>query len=368
MEKISYRIFIESINKDSAYIKYKDAIVSSSKFIKDINDELITIEEGYYIYCFYHGEIKDLEYLAIQNNKNIKGKIDIEHDYFSGDFLLNDLSRDMANNSINSLDGYNIFNMSDVIKCEKFFINSIISKGEEMICKRHRVLLTNKDNKVDVVPIREFKVFNKDFYLEKVYKIHYVSKFKKKNYVSIISGVTGRVYELSYIINEEYKEFLKKYKNPIVYIPNFLKEDYYEKCYKIYLKTKEELRFLSEKELYKKIKDNIENNNHPNHEEYLLEGIFYFKKRGYLKYYNVIETNRLRITLLDLYLGLNYQNLCGYKLAEYYKLGIILGDNKDRIKMLETSCRLGNVAAKKLLYEHYLEPKYYDEYYLKRYS
>ena len=50
--------------------------------------------------------------MALQNNNSIKGKIDIEHDYFSGDFLLNDLSRDIANNSINSLDGYNIFNIS----------------------------------------------------------------------------------------------------------------------------------------------------------------------------------------------------------------------------------------------------------------
>ena len=369
LEKINYRLLVETVDKDKAFNIYKNAIISSDKFINEIDETLITIEEGYYIYCFYYGKIIDLEYLAIQNKNNIKGKVDVEYNYYSGDFLLNGLSKKMENNSVDSIDMYRIFNIDDVIKFEKVFIEGLINKAEELISKRHRVVLTDKLNKIDVVPIREFTVFSKEFYIEKVYKIHYVSKYKKKNYVSLISGITGEIYNLEYITSQGFNDFYKKYKSPLVYIPYFLLDDYYDRCFSVYLKTKEELRYISEKELLKKIKDNVENNEHPNYDEYLLEGIFYFKKRGYLKYYKIRKSNNLRITLLDLFLTLYYQKLSGLKLADYYKLGVIYDkSNKQWLKLLDIAYKLGNVEAKKLLYEHYLEPKYYDQYYLKRYS
>ena len=72
---------------------------------------------------------------------------------------------------------------------------------------------------------------------------------------------------------------------------------------------------------------------------------------------------------MDLFLTLYYQKLSGLKLADYYKLGVIYDkSNKQWLKLLDIAYKLGNVEAKKLLYEHYLEPKYYDQYYLKRYS
>ena len=73
--------------------------------------------------------------------------------------------------------------------------------------------------------------------------------------------------------------------------------------------------------------------------------------------------------MFDLYLTCNYQNRSGYRLAEFTDIGL-LEDNslKNKIRLLDISYKLGNIEAKKQLFEHYLKPKYYSEYYIKRYS
>ena len=361
-----YRVLNEEINSEKGLQLYKNKIKESPKFIDSINQDLISVEEGYYLYCFMFGMVKDLDYYVLLDNKNISGKINVELDYPSGTFLLNGLKRDDYV-EVDSLDNLYIFNKNDVEFCEKKFIDKINDRCIESICERHRVILTDKNNKIDVVPIREFNEYNREFYLEKVYKIHYVTN--KKNYVSIISSVTGRFYCLDFINSDTYEEFYKKYKNPIVYIPTFLKDIYYDKAFKIYLKTIDELRYIKEKDLLRKIKDNHLNVNHPNYYFYLLQGIFYFKKKEYLKYYKVNTNNDYMYVLFDLYLTCNYQCNSGFMLYEYSSIGLIEDNSlKNIIRLLEISYKLGNVNAKKILFDHYHKPKYYSHYYIKRYS
>lgn len=356
----------DSFNSEKILDMYNKKIKESPKFISEIDPELISIEEGYYLYCFMYGKVKDLDYYVLMDKKNNSGKIDVELDYPSSMFLFNGLKREDYKD-IESLDGIYIFNKDDISVCENEFIEKINDRCIESICERHRVILTDKSNKIDVVPIREFDVFDKEFYLEKIYKIHYVTN--KKNYISIVSGVSGKFYSLEFIYSQMYEDFYKRYKNPIVYIPKLLKDVYYDKSFDIYLKTIDELRYIKEKDLYKKIKDNYLNVNHPNYYFYLLQGIFYFKKKQYLKYYKVNTNNDYQFLLFDLYLTCNYQSNSGYLLYEYSGIGL-LEDNSLRniIRLLEVSYKLGNVNAKKILFEHYHKPKYYSEYYIKRYS
>lgn len=361
-----YRLLNERINKDEIIKIYKDKIVKSSKFINEINDELISVEEGFYLYCFMYGKVRDLEYYVLVDKKNIDGKIDVEIDYPSGMFLFNGLKRNNYQ-EVSGLDDLFIFNKEDIDKLDNEFINAFNERCIDSICQRHKVILTDKKNKIDITPIREFEILDKEFYLEKVYKIHYVTN--KKNYVSVISGVSGKFYYLDFIYSDIYNDFLKKYKYPIVYIPDMLKDIYYDKSFDVYVKTLDELRYIKERELFNKIKENYLNVNHPNYYFYLLQGIFYFKKKSFLKYYQINKNDDIRYVLFDLYLTCYYQADSGYKLYEYSGVGL-LEDNslKNIIRLLEISFKLGNVYAKKILFDHYHKPKYYNEYYIKRYS
>ena len=368
MKKEHYFLLETDLNREVVSL-FKEEVLKDDRFIREINENLITIEEGYFIYGFFTAKIVNQEYLIIRNEQTQSAAIDAEYTLPSKDFLLRGLKRDQAKKELDSVRELKIFNLKDISKQEKNFLKGIQLKAGEMICERHNLFLKQKGNRLDVAPIRDFDFYEQEFYLEKVYQIHYRSKTSKKDLVSIYSAVSNRFYQLNFLKTKEFEQFYKKFKRPLVFLPEEY-QSYYEKiCYDVYEKTIKELNYLKEGELLKKIRQNISYPEYSKFRDYLFQGIFYFRKKELLKYYPLKKTDDLQKWIFDLYLTLSFQEESGYELAQLIRAGLLEeGQLSARLEKLNISYRLGNIYAKKELYEHYSHPMYYDENVLKRYS
>ncbi len=356
--------FEKEFSKEELISKYKNNIISNPKYEKEINTEQISITDEYIIYPKIEGLIRNLNYLIDKNGNTKNGSIDISYSLISNLFILNELNTSNFKISDKNIDEYVINNVDDIEKYNKLFIEKIIDKAILNICKRHNFIYTSKNNHLDISPIKKFSEIYKKYYLEKVYIFSYFSKKNKKNYKSIYSTYKNDFYMFEYETSETYKKFIKKYKRPIIYIPKSYLEKYYELVFDIYLKTEEELKYISYNDLYNKILKNIKYKDYNSYYDYLNKLIFYYRKKKYLKEYQN-KNNNLIDNIFYYYLTLKYNSDSGYNLAELVHNNIIDGDY---IYFLKISEKLGNTLARKKLYEYYLSPKFYDETNLKRYS
>ena len=110
------------------------------------------------------------------------------------------------------------------------------------------------------------------------------------------------------------------------------------------------MKYQSSDEIYRKMKKNIKNKEYSKYNEYLNIGIFYYKRKDYLFKYEY-ESKNLKDRVTYSYLTLKHQDKSGLFLYECCNLGII--KKKNPIAFLLDSYRLGNLQAKKLLYEYY---------------
>ncbi len=356
--------FEKEINKEELINKYKNIIISNQKYDNELKIEQIAISDEYIIYPKIDGLIKNLKYLIDKNNNTKNGSIDISYSIISNLFILNELKTSNFKISDKNIDEYSIYNKEDIEKYDKLFIDKIIDKAKLNICKRHNFIYTSKNNYLDISPIKDFKELNKKYFLEKVYILSYFSKKSKRNYKSIYSVYKNDFYLFEYELSDIYKKFIKKYKRPIVYIPKNYLNKYYDLAFNIFLKTEEELKYISYNDLYNKILKNIKYKEYNCYEDYLNKLIFYYRKKKYLKEYKNNNSNLIN-NIFYYYLTLKYNSESGYNLAELVDNNIIDGDYTVFLKISE---KLGNNLARKKLYEYYLSPKYYDENNLKRYS
>lgn len=361
---IKYRILDCEMSQTEVIQDYVDFIRDDLRYSKDVDKDLISIEEGYYVYGFYHAKILDWQYLAIDKTKQINGVINGESDFVSPNFIFNELSRKNYSEVL-SIEDLNVFNFDELSKEKKAFIDKLIFKTESNIYKRHNI----KNRGVDLALIKEFSEYEEEIYLEKIFKIHYRIKEKRKDLISFYSGVKKEFYIFNFPFSYEYNQYLKKHKKPITYIPNKLVDLYHKIGFKIYLDTVSELKFIDEKNLVKKIKTNIKYDQHPKYLDYLYKGIFYYKIKEFLYKYSLSNDLGLKRYLLDLYLTLNHNPNSGLILSDFSLAGLCEKNNlKEKLMFLNKSYSLGNLEAKKKLFEHYMEPKFYDEYFIKRYS
>lgn len=357
-------VFRKELEEAEIIKKYQTQIINNPKFEAELNEDQISISSGFLVYPAIEGNIKNLEYLVLRDGKQKTGVIDANYSLISKDFILRELSIKNFTEESHTIGEYNIFNIKDIEFYNKEFIKRILEKTERSICIRHNLILTEKNNAIDIAPIKTFEEMNKKYYLEEVYSINYFSKKHKKPFQSLYSPLMDSFYQLDFKRSESFKAFYKEYKRPIVYIPRDYLELYYDMIFPIYLITKEELKYMKPYELLSKIKKNIKYKEYSKYDEYLNQLIFYFKRRQYLKEYTNHQKG-VRMDIFYRYLTLKYNPQSGYQLAELVKNNIV---DDNYLKLLYISFKQGNSLAKKVLFEYYSEPKNYNAYYIKRYS
>lgn len=367
MDEKNYFLFNSNITKDEALELYKNKIKEDKRYIKELDETILTIEEAFNVYYFFEADIVDHSYYYIDKEKSIKvdGKIDLYHIKSDSLFLLNNLSKYDSNVKLED--------SIDYIEEDKYklalnlFLDELKDKAITTICKKHNNH-PSKHVHLDIDLISGFTNFKLDAYIEKVYIIRYRSVFNKNDYVSILSAVNKDFYSFEYVYNNEYNKYLKLYKRPLSYIPKTFIEYYYIDGFNVYININKKLEYETYNSILNKIKENIEYEDYTPYNEYLYAGIFYFRISSYLKKL-VIDSNDLKKKIYLAYLTLSYQAGSGLFLYECATLGLLENNSINyRIKLLNYSYKLKNLMAKKLLYEHYKNPRYYDEKLVKKYS
>ncbi|MDE6241204.1 MAG: hypothetical protein K2M08_02150 [Anaeroplasmataceae bacterium] len=357
-------VFRKDLEKEEIIEKYKSRILNDPKFDTEINLEQISITSGFLVYPFIDGNIKNLEYLVLRDGKQKSGVIDASCSLVSKDFLLHELSIKDFKEEEHNINEYNIFNVKDIEIYEKEFIKRLLEKTERSICQRHNLILTERKNSIDISPIKTFNEFNKKYYLEEVYCLDYFSKKHRKPFKSMYSSITDSFYSIDFKRSEQFMDFYKEFKRPVVYVPKEYLEYYYDLAFNVYIATKEELKYIKPSLLLSKIRKNIKYKEYSKYSEYLNQLIFYFKRKEYLKEFTNAQEG-LKKDIFYSYLTLKHNPQSGYHLAELV-LNHVVEDNY--LKLLDISARQGNTLAKKALFEYYSEPKNYNSYYVKRYS
>ena len=357
-------VYRKEIDQDTLLSIYKEKIKANPKFQNEILEEQISITEGFLVYPFIEGNIKNLEYLVLRNKKQQTGVIDVACNLASREFLFYQHTIKCFAEENHPISDYIIFNKDVIDFYQKEYIKRILEKTTESICKRHNLILTEHANSIDISPIKTFDNYQIKYYLEEVYCFDYFSKHQKTPFKSIFSTLKNDFYILDFKKSEDFETFFKLYKRPIVPIPKIYLDQYYDISFKTYLTTKEELKYMKPSELYYKIKKHVKYEEYSKHNEYLNQLIFYFKRTQYLKELMPLG-NELRQEIFYYYLTLKHKPESGYNLAKLV-LNHVIEDN--HIRLYEISVRQGNTLAKKALFEHYSEPRSYNSYYIKRYS
>ncbi len=367
MEETKHYILKDNINKNIALELYKIKIQEDLRFAGEVNESLLTIEERYNSYYFFDCSIHNHAYFYNNKitNESIDGKIDIQLSYSDKDFILNELPKRSAAEA----PGFEEKLLDDK-KYDKVFkelIQNVKDKALSIITLKHNVKPSRYIH-IDIGPLEGFHILNCEIYYEKVYIFRYRNEQKKKDFVSILSGYSQTFYQLEFVYSPEYIEFLTKYKRPIEYIPKEYLPYYYIDSFAVYHRVNKKLEFESSKGILKKIRDNISYENYSLYNDYLKSGIYYFRIHKYLKKLK-IEQKPLRYHIYLAYLTLKYQKESGFFLYECSCLGILpKNDIPEKIRFLEASYRLGNLEAKKVLYEHYSMPLYFNSNMVKKYS
>lgn len=360
----NYYVYKKELTKEQIIEIFVNAINASPKFKKTINEDLITFNSQYLIYPFIEGNIKNLDYLIVRDGKEQSGVIDAQYSLASKDFILNNLSAKSFDIEEKDIKDYPLINQKTINEYDQLFIEKLLEKTTNNICIRHNLYLSQKVNAIDIAPIREFHEYKRRYYLENVYLITYYDRHIKKTYKSLYSPLLEKFYYLDFLKSEEYEKFYKRFKRPIVYIPDDYKIYYYDIAFDIYLKTEEELKYIESHELYNKLRKNVKYHEYTKYRDYLGQLIFYYRRRGYLSEFN-IDKNDYKSKIFYSYLTLKYNEESGYILANYVKENLV---DDDYVKLLTYSFKLGNSFAKKALYEYYSNPRYYNENIIKRYS
>ncbi len=367
MEETKYYLFKDNINKNIALELYKIKLQEDLRFQDDMNESFLTIEEKYNCYYFFDCSIHNHAYYYNNKitNEAMDGRVDIQLSYSDKDFILNELSKKDAV-EVGELKEQ-LFDDKKYDIVYKEMIQSIKDKALNAITLKHNVK-PSRNIHIDIGPLEGFHILITSVYYEKVYVFRYRNEQRKKDFVTVLSGYNQNFYQLEFVKSDTYLEFLNKFKRPIEYIPKDFIEYYYIDSFATYNSVNKKLEFETSKGILKKIRDNINYENYSLYNDYLESGIYYFKIHKYLKKLKVVE-KPLKYHIYLAYLTLKYQKESGFFLYECACLGLLHKNTiQEKIRFLEASYRLGNLEAKKHLYEHYSLPLYYNSNMVKKYS
>ncbi len=364
MDKRNFYIFPSTSSKEEALKKYKDRIKEDTRFDDNVDEELLTIEEDFISYYFFEADIYNHNYYYADNLKaeKVDGKLDIHYQMSDPEFMLNGLDKKHA-----------ILNNEDEYIKPKYktsfdtFIEGIKEKATTSIYYRHNAH-PSKNVYVDFDLIDGFDNFKVDIYIEKILIFRYHQANTKKDFVSIYSLFKNDFYTLDFISSKDYLDYLKLYKKPIEYVPRAYLDYYHKDSYSTYKDVNKKLEFESYQAILKKVRDNVDYPGYASYGSYLNMGIYYFRNRAYLKKID-ININDLNRKIYLAYLSLKYNEESGVFLYECACLGLLDNNSlQNKLKLLGYSYRLKNPKAKRILYEHYKEPRFYNEAMIKKYS
>ena len=364
MDERKFYIFPSTSSKEEALKKYKEKIQSDERYDNQIDEELLTIEEDFNSYYFFEADIYNHSYYYIDKLKGEKtdGKLDIHYQMSDPEFLLNGLDK---KDGIE--DAENEYVKPKYKSSFDAFLNGIKEKALTNIYFRHNAH-PSKNVYVDFDLIDGFDNFKLDIYIERILIFRYHQASTKKDYISVYSLYKKEFYTFDFISSKPYLDFLKIYKKPIEYIPENLRDYYFKDSYKTYLDVNKKLEYESYQAILDKVRSNVDYPDYASYNSYLNMGIYYFKNRGYLKKVN-ININELKKKIYLAYLSLRYNEDSGLFLYDCACLGLLEDNSLEyKLKLLNYSYKLKNPKAKKILYEHYKEPRFYNEFLIKKYS
>lgn len=367
MEEKKYFLFEDFLNEDKALKMFKKAVLRDSRFTDVIDDRFLTVEQKYNSYYFFECDINNHSYFFKnkQTDESYDGKMDIHYSMSDKDFILNELNK--KNCAEVESGEYPEFETEKRTRVYKEFVEGIKDKALRNITAKHNAK-PSKWIHIDISPLEGFHQFSESVYFEKIYIFRYRNEQKRTDFISILSAFNQEFYELDFVKSPAYQEFLMKNKRPVGPVPKEYLKYYYTDAFRIYGQMNQKLEFETAKNILKKIRDNIQYENYSLYKEYLETGIYYYRIQSYLKKLTVAE-KPLKYHIYMAYLTLKHQNESGYFLYECADLGLLKNNEiKDKLRFLEYSYRLGNLKAKKALYEHYSFPLYFNPVMVKKYS
>lgn len=367
MEEKKYFLFKELLTEDKALEMFKKAVLEDTRFIDTVDDKFLTVEQKYNSYYFFDCDINNHPYFFKnkQTDESYDGKMDIRYSMSDKDFILNELNK---KDGFETDSGeYPEVDLEKRSRVYKEFIEGIKDRALRNITAKHNAK-PSKWIHIDISPLEGFHRYSEYVYFEKIYIFRYRNEQRKTDFVSILSACKLEFYEFDFVKTSVYQEFLTKYKRPVGPVPKEYMDYYYIDAFRIYSQMNQRLEFETSKNILKKIRNNIRYENYSLYKEYLETGIFYYRIQNYLKKLNVAE-KPLKYHIYMAYLTLKHQKESGYFLYECADLGLLHKNAiQDKLRFLEYSCRLGNLKAKKALYEHYSFPLYFNPVMVKKYS
>ncbi len=360
-------MFEDKINQKIALEIFKKTIMNDNRFLNEIDENLLSIEQKYKAYYFFEASITNLcyYYKNLETNQTLNSTINLTHILSDSEFILNELNR--SNADLIEEIPQPILDNKKYDLCYKEFINEINEKALKEITAINKIK-PSRTIHIDIAPIENFQSFNCEVFYEKVYIFRYRHQQQKKDFISILSSYNMTFYELNYVKNDLYLEFIKKYSRPLEVLPKEYLSFYYVDSFNIYKNIIKRLNYENPKDILKKIKTNIKFTDNNLYEDYLKSAIFYFHYRKYLK--NLpINFKSLRQHIYLSYLTLNYQIDSGLFLYKCATLNLLTKNTfQTKIKFLQKSYHLGSLEAKKILYEIYNMPLYFNPTMVKKYS
>lgn len=353
-----YYEYKNTISSVDALELYKNEILNDIRIDCKLDEENLTIEEKYIPYTFFECEVNNHMYFFKDDKNEINGYVDVKMAWPDLDFLKNGLLKDNLILSKENL----LTDEKKIARNQKLFIKMLKDKMLENILIKHNLVGTKHN--IDISPLKDLKHYLLTIILERVYIFHYRNKLYRHDFISIISAVNKNVYLFDFPFSDAYYKFLHSYGKTIEYLPKEYRQLYYQRAYYIYFQMNKILEYEDKRSVYKKIKKNISYISSNIHDEYVDMGVYYFKNRSMLKYLKPKNESIIE-KLYYSYLTLKFDCESGVYIYEFLSLC-----NNDRLylRFLEISYRLGSIKAKKLLYEHYSNPLFYNDYYLKKYS
>lgn len=367
MEEIKHYLFEDEITKDIAIELYKTMILKDERFISAVDDSYLTIEEKYIAYYTFDACVNNHPYYLKNKmtNEAHDGQIDISHIQTDKGLILNELVKSEAKEIEEP--SYILLEPNGYQEAYKNFISMLKVRALEMITKKHNIK-PSRSYHIDIGLLEGFSDMKRKIYYERVFIFRYKNEQRKNDFVSILSCYKKEFYKLDFINSFEYLEYLKLYKKPIEYIPNDFIDLYYQDSFEIYKNTKRKLEFEEPSVILKKIRENINYDSYSLHSEYLKSGVYYFRIKKYLKKIKVYD-KPIKKHIYMAYLTLRFQSESGLFLYDCAIMGLLgKKGNEMKLKFLEFSYKLGNLRAKKILYEYYSMPINYNQAQIRKYS
>lgn len=365
--KKTFYILPQKMSEEEAYEAFENELMINKKYKSNYNKSSLKLEVMYRAYYFFDSRIDSLPYFYIneETGEKYNGKIDVSCILNDSEFIVNELNKkDFIIYEGNELC---VHNKKSYDAAYRNLIKKLKDKAYTSIVNNHN-LKRNMKVHIDVAPFEEINTCRLDIYYERIYIFKYKQQSIRKEYVCILSDYYQCFYQFEFDKSEEYINYLKKYKIPLESIPKQYLDVYYTISYNSYLSVIKKLQFESSRGLYKKIKSNIDYEEYSLYIDYLYSGIFYFKNKKFLSRINT-KVDSLKERILLSFLTLSFQSGSGMFLYECAKLYLLEDSSvKKQIYFLKKSYKLGSLEAKKLLYDHYNEPMYYDEVAINKYK